>query len=103
MRVNNMTQFCVQVLFVVFYMVLLYIMYFERCRIGYDENSDRDEEETSHISYCSLNTPIKFSGTFLAVNAVLLFLKEVYLQLRKDTTYLKNWNTWVSASYFSTL
>lgn len=77
------------------YLVFVYIMYFEHCRIDREDDGDEDGQDEKHGRRCDLTTPIKACGTGLAVIAALLFLKEVYLQLRTDTTYLKNWNTWV--------
>lgn len=87
-----------QVVFTVLYLAFVYIMYFDHCRIGRAEDGDGDEVPERHAHRCSLTTSIKASGVTLAAFAIVLFFKEVYLPLRTDTTYLKNWNTWVGCN-----
>lgn len=57
---------------------------------------DEGDQVVSHKQRCSIPNSLKAFGFILVLIAILLLLKEILLQLRTDSTYLKNWTTWVA-------
>lgn len=98
-------------------MIFIYFLYFNRCKFE-DKDDETTTEETTLTNHssqmpvnrfaraegkndknqeqlCEISIPISVAAYLLMTIVGAFGLLEIYMQLRVDTRYIKNWRTWV--------